>query len=204
MEVADLLFQELQRHIANLERSFLQRFLGMAEADPHDYDLPVRAYCVLAHAALEEFIEKIALHVMTRSIDEFITKQKYRDTLLTLTTHYGLRLRLDDDESTTERKGYDYLRPLLQEAKDKFSGTVYRNQGVSIKYMRRLLVPVAVDIKQDVNLKNSLMQLVKERGTFAHQGVATRILAPEDAKSFVSDCLKLCEDIKEKTLQKFA
>jgi hypothetical protein len=203
MEDAETSFQELTKHIAALEEKFLREFLPMATAKPHEYDLNVRAYCVLSHAALEEYIEKVALYVMTQSIDDFIATQKCRDTLLTLSTYYGLKLRVDEDESAHETKTYDYIRPLLEVVRDRFSKSIHFNQGVSIKYIRRLMSPVAIDIQQDANLKNSLMQLTKERGTFAHKRVATRILAPEDAKNYVDDCLKLCEDIKEKTTQKF-
>lgn len=204
MEDADTLYEQLETHIASLEDQFIKNFLASETADPHEYDLPVRAYCVLSHAALEEYLEKVALYVMNQSVEAFIMEQKCNNTLLTLVSHYRLKLDVDSDENTYETKAYDYLKPILDKAKSRLSDAVAKNQGFSIKYMRKLLVPVAVDIKQDVNLKNSIMQLAKQRGMFAHKQVANKVLAPEDAKGFVSDCLKMCEDIKQKTTAKFA
>src|SRR5882762_9057412 len=115
MNDATTLFAQLEKHLARLEESFIKSFLTAATANPLDYDLPVRAYCVLSHAALEEYVEEAAMYVMTQSIDEFVMKQKYRDTLLTLATCYGLKLEIDEDEKNNETKTYDQLRPLLEQ-----------------------------------------------------------------------------------------
>jgi hypothetical protein len=56
--------------------------------------------------------------------------------------------------------------------------------------------------KRDVNPINSIKQLAKERGTYAHKRTAVRILSPEDAKHFVEDCLALCEDTRAKAVEK--
>jgi RiboL-PSP-HEPN len=204
MQDAQSLFEDLKSHLDGLEEKFIKTFLGVSTADPNDYDLFVRAYCVLSHAALEEYLEGVALYVMQRSVEDFIFRREVKDTLLTLTAYLGLKLEVDENESVDETKAFDKLRTLLEDAKTKFSRSVHRNQGISVKYLRKLLCPVAVDIKQDTNLKNSLMQLAKERGTFAHQRAARKVISPEDAKNFVGDCLELCKDIKEKTNQKFA
>lgn len=203
MQDAASLFHDLTINVARLEGTFINSFLLEAAAKPEEYDLPVRAYCVLSHAALEEYFEGIALYVMKQSINDYILHKRVRDSLLTLTAYNQLELNVNEDETTDEIRTFDVIRPMLADVKIRFSRSVHRNQGISIKYLRRLLNPVAVDIKQDSNLKNSLMQLAKERGTFAHRGAARKIVSPEDAKNYVNDCLELCRDIKDKTDQKF-
>lgn len=203
MQDAESLFHDLTINVARLEDTFINTFRLEATAKPEEYDLPVRAYCLLSHAALEEYFEGIALYVMTQSIYDYIMNKKVRDSLLTLTAYNRLELNVDEDETTDEVRTFDVIRPMLEDAKTRFSRSVHKNQGISLKYLRRLLNPVAVDIKQDSNLKNSLMQLAKGRGTFAHKGAARKIISPEDAKNYVNDCLELCRDIKDKTDQKF-
>ena len=44
-----------------------------------------------------------------------------------------------------------------------------QNHGVSLKYIRQLLMPVAIDILNDANILNSLKQLTNERGFCAHK-----------------------------------
>jgi methyltransferase-like protein len=203
MQDAESLFHDLTINVARLEDTFINTFRLEATAKPEEYDLPVRAYCVLSHAALEEYFEGIALYVMKQSIYDYIMYKKVRDSLLTLTAYNRLELNVDEDETADEIRTFDVIRPMLEDAKARFSRSVHKNQGISLKYLRRLLNPVAVDIKQDSNLKNSLMQLAKERGTFAHKGAARKVISPEDAKNYVNDCLELCRDIKDKTDQKF-
>lgn len=203
MQDTESLFRDLTNHVARLEDAFIKGFLAVSTAKPEDYDLSVRAYCVLTHAALEEYLEGIALYVMKQTIDDYVLRKTVRDSLLTLTAYGRLELKVNEDETTDEIRTFDVLRPMLDEAKTRFSRSVHKNQGISLKYLRRLLNPVAVDIKQDSNLKNSLMQLAKERGTFAHKGAARKVISPEDAKNYVNDCLELCRDIKDKTDQKF-
>lgn len=203
MENAQTLFDDLKKHVAHLEESLIKRFLSLATANPAEYDLPVRAYCVLTHAALEDYLECIALYVMKQSIEDYVMRKKVRDTLLMLVAYQGLTIKIDDDEKTSETRTFDQLRLMLEEARTRFSQAVHQNHGISVKYMRRLLIPVAIDIKQDINLKNSLIQLSKQRGTFAHKRRAQKVLAPEDAKGFVTDCLEMCKHIKERTTEKF-
>jgi len=132
-----------------------------------------------------------------------VADRKYNDTLVTLVSYYGLKLKVDLDESNEEIKIFDYLRDVFDEVKKMFSKDVYENHGISLKYLRSLLIPVAIDIKNDVNLLNSLRKLASERGEYAHNRLIKNILSPEDAKNYVVDCLDLCEDIKAKAISKF-
>ena len=122
---------------------------------------------------------------------------------MTLVLYCGLKLEIDEDERKNETKVFDYLRPIFDEVKRKFSTDVHNNHGISLKYLRSLLIPVAIDIKEDIRLKNSLQKLASERGEYAHKRLIRHVLAPEDARNYVNDCLELCEDVKAKAENKF-
>lgn len=198
------LYDDLKKHIALLEKTFIYPFIPAEPSTmPDKYEHHVKAYCILCHAAFEEYFETIALRVMTKSIDCWLHDRKYNDTLVTLVSYYGLKLKVNLDESNEEIKIFDYLRDVFDEVKKMFSKDVYENHGISLKYLRSLLIPVAIDIKNDVNLLNSLRKLAGERGEYAHKRLIKNILSPEDAKNYVGDCLELCKDIKEKAISKF-
>ncbi len=129
--------------------------------------------------------------------------RKYSDTLVALTCYYKLELKSDNDENSRETKVFDYLRPIFDNAKEKFSYDVHHNHGASVKYLRNLMIPVAIDIMDDVVKLASLKQLAKERGDYAHRQLITRVLDPVDVKNYVQDCLDLCNDIKNKANAKF-
>jgi len=157
---------------------------------------------VLCHAAFEEFVEAVVLAVAKHSVNQWITARKATDVVVALLCWHGAKLRIDDDENSPETKPFDYLRPLLEKAKVAFSYEVHTNHGVSILYLRSLLIPVAIEVTNDANLLNSLGKLAEGRGASAHKGRVKTVLVPEDAKRYVDDVLSLCDDIRAKALLK--
>lgn len=197
MSAADTLFTELVTYMQEIEATFLQIFLNDPLADPNKYKHFVKAYCVLSHAALEEYFEEIALAVMIHSISAWQTKRVFNDCLLALIGHHHRALH-DPDEKRL-RQSFDFLRHLLDEVKTQFSNEIHNNNGADIKYLKRLLEPVAINISNDPIQLNSLAKLANERGNYAHKSFAqgiTSILSPSDAKTYVDDCLKLCEEVR--------
>lgn len=197
-------FDELLDRILLLEAKFIEPFLPANPLTlPHQYELDVRAYCVLSHAAIEEFVERVVLDLMNEKIQLWLQFRTYSDVLLTLVTYYGLKFEMDDDKAMASTKVFDHLRKILNTAKVRFSKDISENHGAAVKYLRKLLIPVAVDVMDDLNLLNSLQQLAKERGEYAHKtGSVQRVLAPEDAQQYVFDCLLICDDIRAKARKK--
>ncbi len=204
MNEFDKLYSGLKRHLANLESQFIAKFIPAdPSTKPSEYEQLVKAYCILSHAAIEEYLETVSMRVMKRSIDDWLFKRRYTDTLATLLCTYGSQINISADENSREKRVFDYLKGAFKDAKEKLSKDIYENNGISIKYIRKLMIPVAIDITDDALLLNSLKQLAKERGAYAHKQKINTVLSPEDAKKYVGDCINLCSDIKEKASKKF-
>ncbi len=194
-------YSELDRYIKELESKFISSYIPAEPGvTPSDYMHDVRAYCLLAHAAFEHYIETVATEVANNAVNRWIMVKAINSVIPALLAWSGGKLKIDDNESNAETKPFDYLRPLIEEAKNMFSREVHNNHGVSVLYLRNLLIPVAIEIKQDANLLNSLKKLAQGRGEYAHKGRVSAVYSPEDAKSYVSDVLTLCDDIKSKAL----
>src|SRR5262245_6354038 len=197
------LYDDLKSHIDELAVKFVDKYIP---ADPNTppavYELDVKAYSVLCHAAFEEFIEDVVLTVADHSVNQWIMAKKHTDVIMALLSCHGAKLKIDQDEKSPEKKPFDYLRPLVEEAKATFSKEVKGNHGVSVLYLRGLLIPVAIEVTQNLNLLNSLKKLTASRGDYAHKGRVKAVLAPEDAKRYVSDVLDLCDDVRDKAMKK--
>ncbi len=178
-------FDELIEYINGLEGKFISSYIPVdPEVGPEEYEHSVKAFCLLSHAAIEEFIEEVALKVMKKSIDDWRDHKRIVNSLLTIISYYGIRLKIDESEDET--KVFDYLRKILEDANGKFSNDVEKNHGISLNNLRNLLIPVGIDIKEDIKLKNSLSRLSSERGVYAHyqkgdRKGAKKVLSPEDA-----------------------
>jgi len=205
MSEFDDLYSELTSYINILELRFLNRFLA-ADVDPFlppsEYELDVRAYCILSHAALEDFFEQTAQKIMTKSLDEWANSNfKINDSLLTLASYASYKFEKIEEDTLSP---VEYLRRVFDDANRKLSQSIFNNHGTSQRYLKDILLPVALQVNQDPALQNSLQQLVKQRGDYAHRGVVKNILAPESARRYVQDCLKLCLDIRDKANSKFS
>lgn len=196
------LYAELQDYLDELASKFVDKYIPADPAvSPSDYSHDVKAYCVLAHAAFEEFIEAVVLAVIDNAVNKWIKQRTSDDVLIALLCWHGAKLKIDDDENSPETKPFDYLRVLINDAKAAFSQFVRHNHGVSILYLRKLLIPAAIEVKQDPSLLNSLRQLADGRGMYAHKGKVKVVVPPEDAKRYVKDVLLLCSDVRDKAFQ---
>lgn len=208
MVIASLV-EELVSHIADVRSKFLSPFLPANPTHkPSDYEHEVKAACVLSHAAFEEFVEKISLHVMEECLDRWHKKRQASDSLLALCLRYKLSIAVEDDEDKAQDRCFDLIRTALDEAKKKHSKQIDDNHGFSIKYLRAALTPVFINPPDDFKLVSSLKTLTAARGSFAHSASrnaeyslnprssrAKSPLAPENAWEAIDDCLALCKEI---------
>jgi len=201
--MADLnaLYAELTGYIQELGVKFVDKYIPANPAtQPAEYAHDVRAYCVLCHAAFEDYMENVALNVASHAVDQWVYARKINDVIPSILTWHGAKMKINDNEKSPEQKPFDYLHPMIIEAKASFSREVFKNHGVSILYLRNLLIPVAIEINPDPNLLNSLEKLADGRGSYAHKGKVKAVLVPEDAKRYVQDVLTICADVRIKAL----
>mgnify|MGYP001578637194 FL=1 len=160
----DVLYNDLESYISSLEAKFISRFIKLDSAmgrfvasDPTmlttEYVLEVRAYCVLSHAAFEEFFEEVSLKVMARSIIEWqeVEDRRINDALLTLASYSDYKF----DNASGSTSPFDYLKEVLGESKKRLLRNVSDNHGVSTRHLTKILLPVALQIKQDMNLRSA-------------------------------------------------
>src|SRR5438128_7254270 len=70
MAVLDKLEAELEEQIKLISEEFISRYLpANPEEGPDVYHQHVKAFCILAHAAFEEFVEQVSLALMMNAVD---------------------------------------------------------------------------------------------------------------------------------------
>ena len=90
----------------------------------------------------------------------------------------------------------------LRERKSELSKyAIQDNHGIDVKYMRKLLTPIGIDVPQNAQELASLVILKNIRGMYAHSFARNKKpLAPEDAQNAVFDVFNMVEKIKNKAL----
>lgn len=234
MESASTSYNDLSNHLEELAKKFIfnyldehktnkgnltlnnEKYLLKADANESDYQFDVQAYIVLAHAAFEDYFEKIAKDLMIYSLKKWNDEKIITDIMLMQVAYYvgendKLVLTIDDkskdkaDKLKNLSKFENHIKGLQGKAKYFFESQIERNHGITIeKYLLKLLIPVAIDINYDADIENAINQLKNYRGKIAHKSGKAISEQPNPLHVYkvVLDCLKLCEDIKEQCLNK--
>ncbi len=190
---------QLELYLLEVEDKYLKSHLGSIES-PNDYMFDVKSYCILCHAAFEEYMENICIVLLQEVWENFIFHQRYSYSTLCLLHFKGDAEDIDDENWGDNQRMFDYIKEKLKTIKNTYS--IYlmsNNHGVSMKYLKKMLIPLGLDIPLNPIWQNSLTQLAKFRGGYAHTSkrVATT-LSPEDANKYVYDVYDMMIDITSK------
>jgi hypothetical protein len=192
------LHQELAVTLDRYADRYINQHLPVdPQAVPADFELDVRSYCLLSHAALEEYFEEVVLAIADSAIDQWKNAAVLSRALVMLLVRYGMTAGISDEDEGENVKVYDHIRGLAAQAKVRFSDDVHGNHGASPRYLRRLLVPVGLDFLPDANTLDSLTRLARVRGAYAHHGAVKTVTSPEDARNYVSDCRAFAATVRD-------
>jgi len=208
----DAMFEALKVEIQSLSGQFLNQFLpANPEHKPENFQYQIKAFSVLSHAAFEHYVESVSEAMLKKVESDFLGKKTSLSTLC-LISAYGIAITLPQNDGDDETSCFDHIRKAIDEAKKQHSALLKDNHGVSAKYIRKLLIPVGINMPTGPKM-DSLNKLAEARGTFAHTMTehakyggykkAIKILTPEAAKDAVDDCLLVCETIKDRAKATF-
>lgn len=214
MAALDDIQVELSGQLQLIRQEFIDRYLPARPEDgPDIYHQHVKAFCILAHAALEEFAEKVSLAMMKNAVDGWYANKTIGAPLAALLLYYNASIKPNTNEDEDQIRNFDLFRSAVEFVKQSHSRAVFDNHGFSLKYLRSILTPVAVDISSDPPLISSLKILADARGSYAHTSAAGGFftdrnkakhpMTPEKARDIVIDCHKLCEKILEDAKRNF-
>lgn len=205
------MLNELKVEIKKLKDKFLLPWLpAKPEDEPEQFEHDVKAYCVLTHAIFEEFVEELSLIAMEDAIDAWKKKLPTKGTI-SLLCAYGACLSIPEKDDDEQEELFTQIRKELDETKTKHSNVLSNNHGFSLKYLRKILTPVGLDIPTDIVLLESLKNLADARGSFAHTQAqkaqygkwkqAKKPMTPEQADTAVNDCIDLCEKLVDRAVK---
>ena len=193
---------QLEMYLLTLEEKYIASHNDPLES-PDDYQLDVRSFCVLAHAAFEEFLESLSLYLLNEIESNFTNKQRVSYSSLCLLHFKGTDKDVDDDSWKDSDRLYDRMRKQIDSIKSSFSNYIMENNhGIRLKYLKKLLIPLGLDLPSDMKEISSLDNLAKYRGAYAHTSYRKNLsVAPEDAWKCVQDVYDMCMKLADKACQ---
>lgn len=155
---------------------------------PDVYGIPVQAFCVLSHAAFEDYFESVCNKAAERIIDGWVLGHP-SVAIASLAAATRCPLTEEGDDKTVSRS-INRRREMATHIKRVYSHRIHENNGMDIKYLRSLLYPLCIDF-DDVKLLSSVSTIARCRGDYAHTIGASHPISPEKARVLVADCLRL-------------
>ena len=198
-------YDKLSDRLIDLEIKFIEPHNNPMEA-PSDYNLDVQSFCIMAHAAFEQFFEDICLYMLERISSEFCSPQRRISIGTACLLHFECNdVSLEDKWNDSDTLS-DYVQQKIAEQKSALSSyAMKKNHGADLKYLKKLLLPVGLDIPHAVQYTSSLERLKNVRGTYAHSYNRTnRPISPDDARTIVSDIYDMAGELKKKAIDIFA
>ncbi|WP_447904104.1 HEPN domain-containing protein [Stenotrophomonas geniculata] len=203
--------QDLGKEIGYLSNKFISPWIPVdPDHRPDMFEHDVKAFCVLAHAAFEEFVEDLSRLALEDARNAWIGK-RFSYATIALLGSYGPYVKISDDEKKPQKRLFDQVREGLDKGVKAHGKVIADNHGFSRPYLRSLFTPIGVDVPEDPVLLQSLQDLANARGSFAHTKAieakygeasapksALKPMMPEKAEQAVRTCLLLCDVLAER------
>ncbi|WP_337028674.1 HEPN domain-containing protein [Pantoea eucalypti] len=174
---------ELAETKDDLENKYLKPFLGNQFSNPDDFKLDVKSYCVLLHAAIEDFIEGVALSVYKASCDLFL-----EEGIISIPFMYSLHLSgaldkrvseiSEDDVSSGKGEGLYPVTPVEYFLNNNFisdstiSSMLEGNHGMSRKYLKKIMMILGIHIDFKSVIYSDWKLIAEYRGEYAHSNIS--------------------------------
>ena len=199
-------YSNLNNYLRRLYDKFIEPHRDKFEG-PEEYDLDLKSYCTLTHAAFEEFIENICTYLATEMIDNMNTTGRISWCTLCFFSFQIDKLSLNEKDFVPSGKTDDVLfqklRTKANEGYKHFLDEIKNNHGINIKYLLHLLPAVGLNLPDNSLKVNSLKKLADSRGEYAHHysiADVTKIISLDDAKGYVDDVKEIVEELYNKAL----
>lgn len=192
----------LDTELSSLHKRFIDRWVPADPLfGPADFEHDVKAYCVLAHAAFEEFVEELSILAMDSALLAW-NARRFSCGSIALLCGYKRTIEFVNSDVDNQARIRDQVDTGMAKSVSSHHYAISQNHGFSRAYLRALFTPVGIDIPEDPSLLQSLSELAEARGSFAHsrsnsahfgkRKSAKRPMTPERAQVIVESCLQLC------------
>lgn len=167
--------RNLQRRVLQLQGRFIPQLSPTGYYNDKQYDF-VRAYIVLAHAEMEEYLEGRAREITASSLLRWKNKKKVNRCIASLLLHH--------DKAHTP-KPHDSTTHIHCAARTYETSVVNQNHGIKEDNLFDLFVPLGLDKSEvSTSLLIDLTNFGSARGQVAHTS-ARKVQTPPDPQTFL-------------------
>lgn len=214
---------DLSKTKNDLEQKFLVHYFNDPLVEPETFKLDVKSYCVLLHAAIEDFIEGVVLNVYKASHDLFL-----EEGVITIPFMYSLHLSgvlekrwseiAEDDVEISKGEVLYPVSPIEYFLNSNYicepfiHSILTSNHGISRKYIKKIVMILGIHVDFSDVMYSDWKSIADYRGAYAHSDIsyidktkAKKPLSPEKCRdagnSAISFSFKLVKWAKESLMK---
>lgn len=196
-------FAKLELSLA--EASGLLLGLPMHDVGGKTEQLKLRSYVLLCHAALEEYLERVSLSVLSESMKAFENDGKIRDPLLSVCSYYKILLNNEAQDRIKNDSSRDLLGKIFRKAINEHTVSLEGVHGIKTKDQDAILLPIGVNLFNfDRLLSQGLNSFGETRGKFAHSFRLKVVTPRAGLESNVKKLLQLLQPLDNMLCERHA
>lgn len=175
----------------------------------------MQAYIVSTHGIFERFFEDLALKIIDESEYHYDKKKKINIFLVNLMNPKNDKIKIEISKAEQkdvltsainqfvnkkEKKFNDKLKEAIKKIKEEFIRYIEKNNSIKNNEntaVYDLLCFVGIQKNSDVRTHQQLLDFVKQRGDFAHQGQVNKLITPATAQTQIDNMLIIAKDTTE-------
>ncbi|EOZ9377353.1 hypothetical protein L8P34_19830 [Enterobacter kobei] len=191
-----------------LKNKYLDQHIGNQLASPDDFKFDVKSFCVLLHAAIEDFIEGVALNVYKASHALFDDEGVITIPFMYSLHHSGILEKriseISDDDLLTKSENLRY--PLNPVEYFLFSGftsesaihtLLTANHGISRKYLKNIIMMLGIHIDFREVIYQDWKSIAEYRGAYAHADISYIDRTKAKKPLYPEKCSQIGESVLE-------
>lgn len=134
------------------------------------HELKLKSYVLLCHSAIEEYLERVSMAVLSESFELFKKDRKIRDPLLCVCSYYKIGLPKEVASRKSGDSFSEIFEKLCERALGEHAVAIDSIHGIKTKDQDAILLPVGLRIFDlDRVLSQNLNAFGGTRGRLAHQ-----------------------------------
>lgn len=197
-----LKYENLEDRIFDLILKFIYPHATLS-GPSGSFSLDVQCFAILCHAAFEEHLEDICISVSEEVIEKFDNSDRVSLSTICLLCFLVQHPSLENDSWKDTDRIRERFRTKIHEAVIKYKTEIEGNNGISMKYLKKMLIPIGLDLPVSLKERASLDTLASYRGGFAHlySSKIKTIPDPKNISEIVFDVLGLMKTLTDNAIR---
>lgn len=202
----DTALDNLKEIYEKLRGRYIEKHIQNPSSTEDEFSLDVKSFCILLHAALEDYIEGISIFSCTAALEKYVNEGVATLPLIFSLHHSGVlksRVKEKDIINAIPKSHDDFIKDSAGEVRGYIVNNAISNNGINLKYLNEMLHLIGIHFDTSSPNFHDWVSLADFRGDYAHAVIfnhgkkpaLNKVLSPESADQKGESCILFAEEL---------